>query len=329
MGKQRRKKIQCLNCGTKLNETVNFCSNCGQENHDRKVPLKFLLGDFARDYFTFDSKFFRSIVPLLIKPGYLTRKFNEGKRTDYILPIRMYIFISIVYFFALSLDSRETSSTNSSDLNMFSLSAGVPDVGATEVDTTEVVPDTTASDLSLSLDQDGKVTGEGMEQIIALVDEIGFEAALDSIGLEQGSFDRFLIGQMIKISLGQTNMTQMLRKNISIMMFFLMPFFALLLKWMFRKNKRYYIEHLIFAFHFHSFVFLFSTIFILFSLYIYDLPGIILVVVVLGYLYIALHNVYQRKALATIYKYLLLNITYLISITLAMLITVFITLSMV
>ncbi|WNH14436.1 DUF3667 domain-containing protein [Thalassobellus suaedae] len=38
-------------------------------------------------------------IPLLIKPGYLTAKFIEGKRLLYLHPAKMYLFIVVVFFF--------------------------------------------------------------------------------------------------------------------------------------------------------------------------------------------------------------------------------------
>ncbi|MCH7677577.1 DUF3667 domain-containing protein, partial [candidate division KSB1 bacterium] len=40
---------------------------------------------FLGDYFTFDSRFFRSFIPLLRKPGHLTNEYNSGRRVSYIL----------------------------------------------------------------------------------------------------------------------------------------------------------------------------------------------------------------------------------------------------
>ncbi len=58
---------------------------------------------FLNDYFTFDSKIVRSFGPLLFKPGFLTAEFLAGRRVRYIPPLRMYIFVSIVFFLMLSL----------------------------------------------------------------------------------------------------------------------------------------------------------------------------------------------------------------------------------
>lgn len=68
----------------------------------------------------------------------------------------------------------------------------------------------------------------------------------------------------------QSKMRQNIAGNLPYVMFLLIPFFALLLFILFYKKKKYYVNHLIFAMHFHSFVFLFYTIYALISDFI---PG--------------------------------------------------------
>ena len=57
--------------------------------------------DFLGDYFTFDSLIIRSVRPLIFKPGFLTNEFIAGRRVKYIPPLRMFIFISIIFFLIL------------------------------------------------------------------------------------------------------------------------------------------------------------------------------------------------------------------------------------
>src|SRR5690606_19355956 len=48
-------------------------------------------------------------------------------------------------------------------------------------------------------------------------------------------------------------------KSISIMMFFLLPVFGVILKLMYFRKRKFYIEHLIFSIHLHAFLFLLLT----------------------------------------------------------------------
>lgn len=98
MSKNRRKAGLCYNCQLPLTNGENYCPNCGQENHNRQASTRHLLLDFFNDYLSFDSKLFRSVVPLILKPGFMTNEFLDGKRMKYVPPIRLFIFLSFFYF---------------------------------------------------------------------------------------------------------------------------------------------------------------------------------------------------------------------------------------
>ncbi len=53
--------------------------------------------------FNFEAKFWNTIIPLLIKPGKVSRDFIEGKRQRYINPFRFYLTVSIVFFLIVGL----------------------------------------------------------------------------------------------------------------------------------------------------------------------------------------------------------------------------------
>ena len=65
------------------------------------MHFKQFIFDFLGDYFTFDSLIIRSVKPLLFNPGFLTKEFIAGRRVRYIPPMRMFIFISVIFFIIL------------------------------------------------------------------------------------------------------------------------------------------------------------------------------------------------------------------------------------
>lgn len=96
--------ISCSNCESSIAKEYKYCPHCGQEQL-HSIRLKHLFSSFLSDYFTFDSKIVRSLRPLLFKPGFLTLEYIAGRRVRYIPPLRMFIFLSIVFFLLLSLSS--------------------------------------------------------------------------------------------------------------------------------------------------------------------------------------------------------------------------------
>src|ERR1700741_2998088 len=99
MKKHYRSENNCLNCGTILQG--HYCHNCGQENLELKENFVHMMEHTVSDYFHFDHLFFHTLKPLLFKPGYLTVEYVAGRRAQYLHPVKMYIFISIVYFLLL------------------------------------------------------------------------------------------------------------------------------------------------------------------------------------------------------------------------------------
>jgi len=89
--------LRCLNCNTPL--TGKYCVECGQPNHTVVAPLWETIEEFFGNHFGLDTRFFHSVIPLLIRPGFLTREYCAGRRERYIKPLRLYLFTSILFFF--------------------------------------------------------------------------------------------------------------------------------------------------------------------------------------------------------------------------------------
>ncbi len=74
-----------------------YCAHCGQAAVGDGTFRSFV-EQFLGDYFTFDSKIIRSVRPLLLSPGYLTAEYLAGRRARYIPPLRMFLFLSVLFF---------------------------------------------------------------------------------------------------------------------------------------------------------------------------------------------------------------------------------------
>lgn len=95
MSKKRyRSETNCLNCGSNVER--KYCPECGQENIEIHDNFFHMAGHFIADYLHYDSKFLQSLRILIAKPGYLTKKYLEGKRVMYIHPLRLFFFITII-----------------------------------------------------------------------------------------------------------------------------------------------------------------------------------------------------------------------------------------
>jgi len=92
--------VHCRNCNHPIH--LKYCPSCGQHFADHNTKLWTIIQEFSEEFVRLDSKFLRTIIPLVIKPGFLTREWVLGKRVRYITPLKVYITISAIAFLILS-----------------------------------------------------------------------------------------------------------------------------------------------------------------------------------------------------------------------------------
>lgn len=96
----RRKKTPsysyCKNCGAKLDGM--YCYQCGQYALDIEQPFWKYIRQYFENVYQFDGKVWMTLYLLFRKPGFLTNEFNAGKVSSYVHPLRLFMFISAVFF---------------------------------------------------------------------------------------------------------------------------------------------------------------------------------------------------------------------------------------
>jgi len=274
----------CRNCAEPL--TGQYCQNCGQRDRNRMISLWELIRDLLGDLFEVDSRLWRSLIPLLVRPGKLTREYLAGRQVHYTPPLRMYLVLSILFFVIASIGNTNSRLT---------------------IDGEEVSSSTTDS---VAAQQ------ESVQQCNDLDINIGWEP-LD----KPETIARIRhICQRIVADQGRS-FARSLYNNLPKMMFLFLPLMALVLKFLYIGSRRYYVEHLLFFVHFHSFFFLVLTLSILLARIPEFVPGqgtlTNLAIVAVSayipvYLFKALRRVYGQGFLFTLAKYCLLFIAYVV-----------------
>jgi hypothetical protein len=89
---------KCLNCEVPLDHEDKFCHQCGQLNSTKKLALKDFFTEFISNIFSYDSRGWRTIKHILFKPGFVTKQYLHGKRTNYANPFRFFLSVCIVFF---------------------------------------------------------------------------------------------------------------------------------------------------------------------------------------------------------------------------------------
>jgi hypothetical protein len=93
----------CSNCNQELKGP--FCHACGQNS---RTMIKFfgeVLAELFDDIAGYDSRFRRTIIPLLFKPGQLTKDYISGKRFSYVAPFRLFLLTSVVLIILMKLNT--------------------------------------------------------------------------------------------------------------------------------------------------------------------------------------------------------------------------------
>lgn len=210
---------RCPNCGAVANRA--FCPSCGQEQKDIHVSFGRLVLDFLGDAFNFDSRLTRSLRPLVARPGFLTREYFLGRRARYIPPLRLYLFISIVFFGLLSL------MLSGADFVRMDAEGGSP-AEQEQAAETEEQADRDEPNINVNL------FGHSLSPEI----ENRLERQARKVNESPALFARYLLG------------------NLPVMMFLLLPVYSLILRLLYPFAGFVYLEHLIFSLHVHAFTFL-------------------------------------------------------------------------
>lgn len=96
-----RTDLACRNCGEQA--PLKFCPECGQETALHPPTLGEFLHEFVGHYVALEGALWRTLRLLLTKPGRLTREYLDGRRRQYVLPLRLYLTCSFLFFLVLKL----------------------------------------------------------------------------------------------------------------------------------------------------------------------------------------------------------------------------------
>jgi hypothetical protein len=327
----------CLNCGTPL--SGQYCGQCGQRARSRLISIWELTQEAFGDLLELDSRLWRTLVPLMVKPGKLTRDYLEGRRARFMPPFRTYLVLSIFFFLVAFFDPREELGI------LFEPEAPAETTDAAEAgmsDATERAANSARDIRQEVMDQlveDGVITPEQAEGMVPGAGETDADSGgvnitfnenrltaesdcddLDSEEIPEWARSR-LTPERLKIVCERVNADDgrafvgKLLDNVPAALIILLPLMALLLKILYPLSKRYYVEHLLFVVHFHAFIFLILTLQILFgrltsllslSEAFAAITGFAVAVYIFVYFYKAMRRVYEQGHFFTMTKFLVL-----------------------
>jgi hypothetical protein len=304
--RKRKKSFECANCHHTFNEVNNYCPNCGQENHTHKLPIKHFAIELVESLTHFDTKIFRTFKEMVTKPGLVTKNYNSNKRARYVPPIRIYVFMSFIFFFLITILYNHTVQEKSIEMQ----EAFKKDFAPTNERTNFI-----------NLGTKTKVNSVIFFSLIEIknLTNSKIDSVLKANNTSTNWVNTRILHTIIKLYKGETTMAEIyikVIKYISYALLIFMPFFALVLKIFYRKKHQYYAEFLVFSIYFHTFIFAVLAIVLLFNKYVYSssylFTGFIIAAIV--YLAISLKKVFEDSVFKTIFKTALISLIYSISL---------------
>ncbi len=316
---------QCKNCEKSFDASFDYCPYCGQETAD-SLTFSVLFSNTISNYFSIDARFFKSFIPLMLKPGVLARRFVDGKRLSYLHPAQFYLFISVMFFFIFSFTIRKADSEVSIALEKgfnkeFSVDSLPVEMDSAGVEVAKKVPKenqarTGMSDVEIESIDSASTGTKGIplnslnfqkDLLDSLITSGAPQAEkLRAMGMKKdtGVFISRVYVQLLKLYEQRGGgILQTLYDSVPFAMFFMLPLFAILLK-IFYWRRGTFAHHMVFSFYFFTFLFTTFSIIILANIFL-DIPTWIEVLIFLSfivYLTLALRTFYESRWLGAFFK---------------------------
>src|SRR5438034_263053 len=340
-----RALTRCENCGAPL--TGHYCAQCGQAAVDYRRSFRHVIADVLESFLNWDSKFFATIALLIFKPWRLTNEFLAGHRVRYVNPLRLYLLASILFFFAVNYGAKglrfEPGKLNPKDraeLEADLKKGDLPPAGRQELESLlresspppapSPSPNTPSPPPAPGTDKQRQEYGKIGERPFVVFDQVKsstpFERWIEARAKEKMGEHGTKMGLFIST----------LFSNLPYMMLCCIPLFALVLKVLYVRRHIFYIDHLIYALHIHTFAYTGIMLIVLTTIGLNrvvsgPIAGWIIALLWIAFviqIFLSIRRVYRQSWFISILKFLFGGLAYLIVLATALAATFFITLVM-
>ena len=288
----------CTNCGALAPGA--YCPECGQSTRERLPTFTQFMREATGRYLAFDGKLWKTLVPLLFRPGFLTQAYLAGKRKRFIGPARLFLISSLVLFAVLRFAAES--------MDILELDHAMH---------------TEASESKTDAKPAAKHKSKAAQDDVVVIDEdLNFRAG--DLALPES------LGGPLKKRIDRFNQLPREQKIEQVLagatrygpyaMFVLLPAFAALLKiaYLGRRRRypgrpRLYGEHLVFAAHNHAF--LFVALILLFTSPVDPIRQLI-ALWIFAYLTWSMHAVYGGSGFGIAVRGFALTVVYFVLFTL-------------
>jgi Protein of unknown function (DUF3667) len=349
----------CENCGAELQG--HWCAHCGQPAIEYRRSFRHVVADLLNEFLNWDSKFFTTIALLLLKPWRLTNEFLAGKRIRYVNPLRLYLLASIIFFFTVNyaakgihVDPSKLGSKDRAELEADLKNTDLPPEAREKLEELlrESSPSPAPSPLTNASspapaavspspeinatppraepesNEQKKEYGKINERPFVVFDEgkstTPFERWIEARAREKMGEHGTKMGLFIATLLS----------NLPYMMLCCVPLFAFVLKILYIRRGLFYIDHLIYALHIHSFFYTGIMLIVLATIGLTRfasgaIAGWLIALLWIAFvtqIFLSIRFVYRQGWFLSIFKFLFGGFVYVMVLVLALAATFFATL---
>jgi hypothetical protein len=341
----------CENCGAQL--TGHYCGQCGQAAVDYRRSFRHVIADVLESFLNWDSKFFTTIALLILKPWRLTNEFLAGKRVRYVNPLRLYLLASILFFFAVNYGAKDLrlqpgklSPKDRAELEADLKKGDLPPAAREQLEALlQESPSPSSSPPSTSpspatnipspppapeTDKQRQEYGKIGERPFVVFDEAKsttpFERWIEARAKEKMGEHGTKMGLFIAT----------LFSNLPYMMLCCIPLFAFVLKVLYIRRHIFYIDHLIYALHIHTFAYVGTMLVVLSTIGLNrtapgPIAGWIIALLWIAFvvqIFLSIRRVYRQGWFISVFKFFFGGFVYLIVLVVALAVTFFVTIAL-
>ena len=341
----------CENCGAPM--AGPFCAQCGQAAVDYRRSFRHVIVDILDSFLNWDSKFFATIGWLIARPWHLTNQFLAGRRVRYVHPLRLYLLVSILFFFVVNYWAKsihaDPSKLSADDRADIAAELNDPDIppavkarirGALEAKGRTQPEAQTSPSPQTAVTPQPSVIGSPAPSVTSPSPSGDFRPLVQFDKPPSDKFEKWL-EQRAKEKMGEHGSKMALFiatlfSNLPYMMLCCIPLFALVLKVLYVRKRVFYIDHLVYALHIHSFAYLAIMLIVLITIGLNrSIPGAFagwiiaaLWITFAAQVFLSIRRVYRQGWFFTVFKFFLGGFAYLIVLAVALAITFFITIAL-
>jgi hypothetical protein len=293
----------CRNCGTELvaPPAPHYCPQCGQETALHPPSLREFLHEFVGHYIALEGALWKTLALLVLRPGRLTREYFAGRRRRYVLPLRLYLSASFLFFVLIKLVPSTVNTDAVKDTPEATRAAAAAQLKAAREAATDPEERAALDRAARAIPASGAASAPPPPGSLRACVLPGARC-----GRVKTIFGHVAQRWHSHPRESMEHFKSLLTSTTPYGVFLMLPLFAALMMLAYRQRRMLYGEHVVFSLHIHAFLFLALLV-------LWLLPGDsagLAVFLVPVYGTWAMRNVYGGRWWTTLLRALFVTVTY-------------------